>query len=170
MVRKAGPWVAALVPLLLGTALRVRYAVGAEPFVDEPTTLLVAEAIARSGVPTLPSGLFYGNDLPFSYLAGGLVVLFGPHLVVLRLFAVAASAGTLGLVAMAGRRLGSAWVGLWAALLLALDPAAIVWGGRARGYALLGLLAFVAVWLFYAGTAAPGRDGLRRLGLLVVVL
>ena len=170
MVRKAGPWVAALVPLLLGTALRVRYAVGAEPFVDEPTTLLVAEAIARSGVPTLPSGLFYGNDLPFSYLAGGLVVLFGPHLVVLRLFAVAASAGTLGLVAVAGRRLGSAWVGLWAALLLALDPAAIVWGGRARGYALLGLLAFVAVWLFYAGTAAPGRDGLRRLGLLVVVL
>jgi 4-amino-4-deoxy-L-arabinose transferase-like glycosyltransferase len=170
MVRKAGPWVAALVPLLLGTALRVRYAVGAEPFVDEPTTLLVAQAIARSGVPTLPSGLFYGNDLPFSYLAGGLVALFGPHLLVLRLFAVAASAGTLGLVTVAGRRLGSAWVGLWAALLLALDPAAIVWGARARGYALLGLLAFVAVWLFYAGTSAPGRDGLRRLGLLVVVL
>jgi 4-amino-4-deoxy-L-arabinose transferase-like glycosyltransferase len=161
---------AALIPLLLGFALRLRYALGAEPFVDEPTTLLVAQAIARSGLPTLPSGLFYGNDLPFSYLVGGLVALFGPHLLVLRLLSVAASTATIGLVYLVGRRLGSAWVGLWAGLLLAVDPLAIIWGGRARAYALLALLVFLAAWLFYAGTASPGRDMLRRLALALLVV
>ena len=64
-------WGLALIPLILGFALRLRYVLHAEPFVDEPTTVLVGESIARSGVPVLPSGLFYGNDLPFSYLVGG---------------------------------------------------------------------------------------------------
>ena len=169
VLRSAAPLAAALIPLVLGFALRLRYALQAEPFVDEPTTLLVAQAIARSGVPTLPSGLFYGNDLPFSYLAGGLVALLGAHLVVLRLFSVVASVLTIGLVYLAGKRLFSPWTGLWAALLLALSPEAIVWGGRARAYALLGLLVLAAVWLFYAGVMAE-RDGQRRLGLLLLVL
>jgi 4-amino-4-deoxy-L-arabinose transferase-like glycosyltransferase len=159
--------------------LRLRYALGTEPFVDEPTTLLVAQAIAHSGLPILPSGLFYGNDLPFSYLAGGLVALFGPNLLLLRLFSVGLSAATMGLVYLAGRRMGSAWLGLWAGLLLALDPAAITWGGRARAYALLAFLVTAAVWLFRTSLAAThdnlpegrrlGLDGLRRLALLLVV-
>jgi 4-amino-4-deoxy-L-arabinose transferase-like glycosyltransferase len=159
----------ALLPLLLGFALRLSYVLQAEPFVDEPTTLLVAQSIAHSGVPVLPSGLFYGNDLPFSYLAGGLVALFGPRLEVLRLFSLAASLLTVVLVYRAGRRLLSPWAGLWAALLLALSPDAIVWGGRARAYVLLALLAFLAVWLFYAGLAAE-RSRLRRLGWLTLVI
>ncbi len=168
-LRSAAPLAAVLIPLLLGFALRFRYAVQAEPFVDEPTTLLVAQAVARSGIPTLPSGLFYGNDLPFSYLTGGLVALLGDHLVVLRLFSVAASVVTIGLVYLAGKRLWSAWAGLWAGLLLALDPAAILWGGRARAYALLQLLVFLAVWLFYAGVKGE-RPGLHRLGLTLLVI
>jgi 4-amino-4-deoxy-L-arabinose transferase-like glycosyltransferase len=159
----------ALLPLLLGFALRFRYVLQAQPFVDEPTTLLVAQAIARSGVPVLPSGLFYGNDLPFSYLAGGLVALFGPRLEAIRLFSLAASLLTVAMVYQAGKRLLSPWAALWAALLLALSPEAILWGGRARAYALLALLAFLAAWLFYAGLAAE-RDGLRRLGWLTLVM
>ena len=159
----------ALLPLLLGFALRFHYALRAEPFVDEPTTMLVAQAIAGSGVPVLPSGLFYGNDLPFSYLAGGLVALFGPRLEVIRLFSLAASLLTITLVYQAGRRLFSPWAGLWAALLLALSPEAIVWGGRARAYALLELLVFLAAWLLYAGLAAD-RGSLRRWGWLILVI
>jgi 4-amino-4-deoxy-L-arabinose transferase-like glycosyltransferase len=162
-------WVALLIPLLVGFLLRLRYALTAEPFVDEPTTLLVAQAIARQGLPLLPSGLFYGNDLPFSYLAGGLVALSGPSLTVLRLFSLAASVATIGLVYDAGRRWFSPWTGLWAALLLALSPEAILWGGRARAYALLDLLTFLSVWLFYGGLVAE-RPVRRRLGLALLVV
>jgi 4-amino-4-deoxy-L-arabinose transferase-like glycosyltransferase len=175
VLRNAAALAAVLLPLLVGLALRLEYALGAEPFVDEPTTLLVAQAVARSGMPNLPSGLFYGNDLPYSYLAGGLVALFGAHLVVLRLLSVAASVLTIGLVSLAGKRLFSPWAGLWAGSLLALNPEAIIWGGRARAYALFGLLVLAAVWLFYAGVSegeagSPARSGPRRLGLLLLVL
>jgi 4-amino-4-deoxy-L-arabinose transferase-like glycosyltransferase len=174
-------WAAALIPLLVGFVLRFHYLVHAEPFVDEPTTLLAAQAIARTGVPILPSGLFYGNDLVFSYLAGALVAVAGANLVVLRAFSLAASLVTIGLVYLVGglafvrqageRKDGPAWswIGLWAALFLALSPEAIVWGTRARAYALLQLLAFLAVWLFSLGVMA-GKDGLRRLGLLLMVV
>jgi 4-amino-4-deoxy-L-arabinose transferase-like glycosyltransferase len=179
---RAAWWIAALIPLLLGFALRLHYLLHAEPFVDEPTTLLVAQAIARTGLPILPSGLFYGNDLVFSYLVGGLVAALGANLAVIRAVSLGASLAAISLVYLAGRRtfgwqaggetragLASPWIGLWAALFLALSPEAIIWGTRARAYALLQLLAFLAVWMFYLGVA-EGRDGLRRLGLLLLVV
>ena len=162
-------WAPAIIPLWLGFALRAHYILGAEPFVDEPTTLLVAQAIARSGVPVLPSGLFYGNDLPFSYVAGGLVALLGPHLEVIRWFSLAVSLATLALVYQAGYRLFSPWTGWWAALLLALSPEAIVWGGRARAYAFLGWLVLLAIWLFSIGLETD-RPLPRRLGWLFLIL
>lgn len=155
--------------LLLAFGLRLRYALQPEPFVDEPTSLLVAEAIARTGVPRLPSGLFYGNDLPYSYLLGGLVALVGPSLLAARLLSVAASVLTTGLVYLAGRRLVSPWAGLWGAGLLALNAEAILWGGRARAYGLLGLLSFLAAATFFGGLAS-GRAAVRRLGLALLVL
>ncbi len=162
-------WAPATIPLVVGFALRAHYVLRAEPFVDEPTTLLVAQAIARSGVPVLPSGLFYGNDLPFSYLAGGLVALLGPHLEIIRWFSVTASLATLALVYQTGYRLLSPWTGWGAALLLALSPEAILWGGRARAYALLGLLVFLATWWFFRGVKAD-RPLVRRLGWLSLIL
>jgi len=158
----------ALLPVGVGLALRLTYALHAEPFVDEPTTMLVAQAVARTGVPVLPSGLFYGNDLPFSYLAGLLVALFGPHLLAVRLLSVAASVATIALAYAAGLRLFSLQAGLWAALLLALAPQEIIWGSRARAYALLELLVLASTWLYYAGVSGD-RAGPRRLGLLLLV-
>ncbi|MFC2015599.1 hypothetical protein ACFLUM_01565 [Chloroflexota bacterium] len=173
-------WLAALLPVLLGFGLRLWYALQSEPFVDEPTTLLVARAIASSGVPILPSGLFYGNDLPFSYLAGALVAVFGARILVIRAFSVAAGVLTIALIYEMGSRLswqahadrgpvGHRWIGLWAALLFALSPAAIIWGGRARGYSLLGLLVLLAICSFYAGITADG-PGRRRVGWLLLVV
>lgn len=155
--------------LLLAFGLRLRYALQPEPFVDEPTSLLVAEAIAHTGIPRLPSGLFYGNDLPYSYLLGGLVALVGPSLLAARLLSVVASVLTTGLVYLVGRRFVSPWAGLWGAGLLALNGEAILWGGRARAYGLLGLLSFLAAATFFRGLAS-GRAALRRLGLALLVL
>ncbi|MEJ2207693.1 MAG: glycosyltransferase family 39 protein [Anaerolineae bacterium] len=176
-----GGWAIVTIPLLLGFALRLWYALQATPFVDEPTTVLVARSIAATGLPTLPSGLFYGNDLPFSYLAGGAVALAGSgagaQLLAIRLLSVAAGTLTIGLVYLAGRRYLSARAGFFAALLLALSPEAVLWGGRARAYALLGLMVLGAVSLYYAGLPASGRPasqargGLyRRLGLALLVV
>ncbi|HSJ59300.1 MAG TPA: hypothetical protein VLC95_19095 [Anaerolineae bacterium] len=166
-----------LAVVLLAFGLRLHYAASAEAFVDEPTTLLVAKAIAGSGLPVLPSGLFYGNDLPFSYLAGAIVALTGADaensLLAVRLLTVAAAVGTVVVVAVAGRRFFGPWVGAWAALLVALDPEAIVWGGRARAYGVLGLLSFGGLALFYAGVrGAEGAQsrGLRRGGLALMVI
>jgi 4-amino-4-deoxy-L-arabinose transferase-like glycosyltransferase len=155
--------------VLLAFGLRLRYALQPEPFVDEPTTLLVAQAIARTGVPRLPSGFFYGNDLPYSYLMGGLVALVGPSLLAARLLSVAASVLTAGLVYLVGRRVLTPLAGLWGAALLALNPEAILWGGRARAYGLLGLLAFLAAAAFFWGVASD-RPLRRRLGLALLVL
>ena len=135
-------------PIVLGFALRLLYVLQAEPFVDEPTTMLAAQAIVRSGVPVLPSGFFYGNDLIYAFLMGGLVALVGPSLTTLRLFSLALSVVTIGLVCQAGKRLISPWTGLWGGMLLALSTPSIVWGGRARAYALLQFLAFLGLWLF----------------------
>ncbi|MBN1657193.1 MAG: hypothetical protein JXA93_02265 [Anaerolineae bacterium] len=169
---------------LLAFGLRFYYATHAEAFVDEPTTLLVAGAIARSGLPVLPSGLFYGNDLPFSYLAGAIVALTGADaassLLAVRLLTIAAAVATVLGVAIAGRRFFGPWVGLWAALLVTLDPEAIVWGGRARAYGVLGLFSLCGLALFYAGVQSRGlqhthghgtqSSGLRRAGLALLVV
>lgn len=159
----------ALIPLALGFGLRLCYLTQSAPFVDEPTTLLAAQAVASSGVPTLPSGLFYGSDLPFSYLSGGLVILFGSHLETIRMFSLVVSMLTIALVYQMGKKLFSPWAGIWAALLLALAPEAIIWGGRARAYALLAFLVLLAVWLFQAGVSGE-QNGRRRLGLFVLVV
>ncbi len=159
----------AVVLVLLAFGLRLGYALQPEPFVDEPTTLLVAQAIARTGIPRLPSGLFYGNDLPYSYLVGGLVALVGPSLLAARLLTVVTSVLTVALLYLVGRRLLSPWAGLWGATLLALNPEAILWGGRARAYGLLGLLAFVAAAAFFWGLASD-RAALRRVGLALLVV
>ncbi|MEJ2737160.1 MAG: glycosyltransferase family 39 protein, partial [Anaerolineae bacterium] len=159
----------ALIPLALGFGLRLYYLAQAAPFVDEPTTLLAAQAVASSGVPTLPSGLFYGNDLPFSYLSGGLLMVFGPHLETIRMFSLVVSVLTLALVYQMGKQLFSPWVGIWGALLLALIPEAIRWGGRARAYALLAFLVLLAVWLFHAGVKSE-QNGKRRLGMATLVV
>lgn len=171
-----GRWASAAIPLLLGFALRLVYALQAEPFIDEPTTVLVARAIAAGGLPMLPSGLFYGNDLPFSYLAGGAIALAGSraevHLLAIRLLSVGAGVLTIGLVYLAGRRFFSSRAAFLAALFLALSPEAVLWGGRARAYALLGLLAFSAIALYYAGLPVSQTRGARyrRLGLALLVI
>jgi 4-amino-4-deoxy-L-arabinose transferase-like glycosyltransferase len=181
---RAAWWAAALIPLLFGFLLRIHYLFRAEPFVDEPTTVLAAQAIANTGFPVLPSGLFYGNDLVFTYLVGLLVRAAGADLTLIRAFSLVVSLVSIALAYTVGwhvfdrssgpseaRARGPAapWIGFWAASLLALSPAAVIWGARARAYALLQLLVLLSVWLVYLGVKSD-RDGPRRLGWVLLVV
>jgi hypothetical protein len=58
---------------------------------------------------------------------------------------------------------------LVAAALLAFSPEGIVWGGRARMYALAQLLVLLLAFLVYEGSQREGRSRLRWLALLTLL-
>jgi len=154
----------------IGLALRGYYLWRATPFVDEPSSLLVAQAILRTGRPVLPSGLFYGHDLPFSYLAALFVAVLGPHVESIRWLSLLASGLTLGLLFVWGSRRFSPSVGLWAMALWAVIPDAVLWGARGRSYALLQLIVLCASIGFVEGALAADRPRIRRLAWLLLIL
>jgi hypothetical protein len=152
-----------------GLGLRLGYFLNGDPFVDEWATMLVARGIWERGLPFLPSGSFYGHGMLFSYLDAVFLALLGWTPVVAQLPSLIAGLLTIPLTYVVGRRLfGSSeypgtvvdkrewdrrWrgeaVGLLAAALLALDPNAIIWAGRARAYTLQQMLVLLAILLLY---------------------
>jgi hypothetical protein len=157
-----------VIVLLIGLALRLVYLLRASPFVDEYSTLMAVQGILAHGVPLLPSGFFYGHDPLYSYAATGAALLWLDDLTIVRFLSLVASLGAVVLTYGMGHRLFSTWAGLLAAAFLALSPEAVLWGARARAYALEQLLALVAFWLFYRGVEND-RPLWRRLGLLALV-
>ena len=136
---------------IVAFALRLRYLTLFQYHIDEFFTLAAAKFIAETGLPRYPTGLMYDPGLPYSYLTGGLFRLFGFSEALGRWPAVIF--GTLGVVTvywLGTRVLRSKWVGLLAALWLAVSLESVEWGGRARMITLaqwLGLLAAALLWL-----------------------
>jgi hypothetical protein len=150
--------------LLLGGWLRWQFIHTVRLYPDEFVTLLAIEMIGERGTPTLPSGLFYEHGLLYSYLAGVAALAGPPHLAG-RYLSMALGMLAILLLFRVGRRWFSPWVGLLAALGLAVSPAAIHWSGRVRMYALLQLLVLLTLWLLYSGIMDQ-RPTVRRLGLV----
>jgi len=161
-------WIALV--LLLGVALllRWRYIQEISPFVDEYVTAWAARNVPAQGLPIFPSGNLYPHGLIFTYLEVPFVL--GPFDETLaRIPALLVSLAALPAAYWVGRRLFSEQAGLVAAAAMAVDPDFITWGGRARMYGLLQLLALLVVYVYYRGLAED-RPGLRygAMGLLVV--
>jgi 4-amino-4-deoxy-L-arabinose transferase-like glycosyltransferase len=164
--------------LLIALVLRLAYAWHSHPFFDEYVTILAARMILQSGLPVLPSGLFYEHGLLFSYLdapwvgiAGWLSALGGdrPLFLLARLPSVLIGVTTVWLVYRVGENWFNARVGLMAAALLALAPQAVVWGGRARMYSLAQLLALGLAVLVYRGSRGTGNSRLRWPALVILM-
>ncbi len=147
---------------LAALALRLAYAFHSNPFVDEFTTVLAAQSILRRGWPVLPSGLFYEHGLLFSYLDAPFVAVASTAnlITMARLPSALIGAATVPLLYRLGRRWFSPGVGLAAAALLAFSPEGMVWGGRARMYALAQLLVLLTVLWAFEGSR--GRGNARR--------
>ncbi|MBN1995512.1 MAG: hypothetical protein JW953_22685 [Anaerolineae bacterium] len=164
------PTITLIILTLAGFALRLHYLISTHPFFDEYTTGLAARQILQYGWPVLPSGLFYEHGLLATYVIAPFAALFinAPvsqwqpahwSLMLARWPSLLVSAVTIPLLYTLGRR-GfttslSAPLGLLAAGLFAFSPEGMVWGGRARMYALATLLVLLAVYWAYRGSIWP---------------
>lgn len=135
--------------------LRFQFIRAANLYPDEFVTLLAMAMIKQTGLPVLPSGLFYDHGLLYSYVAA-LASSLGDPALWGRLTSLVFGLATLGLTYRTGARWFSAKVGLLAAIGLALAPAALAWSGRVRMYALLQFLVLLVVVLMLEG-AVNGR-------------
>ncbi len=169
---------------LAGFSLRLHYLLTSHPFFDEYTTVLAARETLQHGWPILPSGLFYEHGLLATYLTVPFAALFlklpmaewqPAHwgLMLARWPSAVAGTLTIPLIYAIGRRglTGPAKSGaaLLAAGLFALSPEGIVWGGRARMYALATLLVLLTVYLAYRGAKHPAPASYRWLALLTLL-
>jgi len=155
------PLLAILAVISLGAIWRILYVVDVSPFVDEYITMQAATKILAHGYPLLASGNIYTHGIAHSYLVAGAFALLGRTETAARLPGLLISLFTLLLVWFIGRRMFGRRAALLASLLLALDPAAIIWGGRARMYAFQQLCVLLAFyWLYRSDIAAePANDG-----------
>ncbi len=162
-----------LLAVLAGLALRLGYATGASPYIDEYATIWAGRQVLSQGLPRFPTGAIYTQGLLYTYLEAGALAL-GADFSSLqaRMPSLVLSILTLALTVLAARRLFRVSpVGL-AALWLAVDGQAIIWGGRVRTYALLQFLVLAAFLAWYHGAVDGDRAGPRwvAIGLLLVAL
>ena len=174
-MRKRWRWLVLLglaLIVLAGAGLRLGYFLNGDPFVDEWATMVAARSIWEHGLPILPSGVFYGHGMLFSYLDALFLAVFGWTAVVAQTPSLIAGLFSIPLAYVVGRSLfappptGQAadgqgspgqtldhWraevVGLLGAALLALDPVAVLWSGRARAYTLQQVLVMLAILFIY---------------------
>jgi 4-amino-4-deoxy-L-arabinose transferase-like glycosyltransferase len=159
-------WLTALAGVLLVAAwLRWRYIVHVQPYPDEFVTLLAIKMILQKGVPILPSGLFYEHGLLFSYAGAAASAVAGFSRNVVRATSLVFGLLTVLLTWQVGRRWFSMATGLLAATMLAVAPTAVLWGGRARMYALLELWVLLTLYFALQGSLVD-RPGWRRLALV----
>ena len=154
-------WLGLIAVLLMGTGLRLAFSLISHPHVDEYSSIWAALQTLQKGVPVLPSGFIYLQGLLFTYVDAVFIGALGVSEWTARLPNLLASVLTLPLVFVWGRRTFGSWAGLIATTLTALGPASIVWGGRARMYALQQMLLVWALYAFYVGYVETRRDGQR---------
>jgi 4-amino-4-deoxy-L-arabinose transferase-like glycosyltransferase len=146
-------WILVALCAAVGFGLRLAYLLGVPPFLDEYSSMLTGLSILqRGGLPELPSGVLYPSGSLFSYLEAAFFGLFGFSDAVARLPSLVIGVLTLPLFYLVARRMLNRPVALLSVALLAVMPEAVVWGGRARMYALLQLLVLLAVYFFYRNT------------------
>jgi 4-amino-4-deoxy-L-arabinose transferase-like glycosyltransferase len=135
--------------LVVAFWLRWIYVQGVSLYVDEYITLRAARQILDQGLPLLPTGNFYSHGLLLSYAEAGIMALAGFNPVAARLLVLIVSLLAVALTWWVGRRWFSPPVGLLAAMLLAMTPEAIIWGGRARMYAPLQFFVLLAIFFYW---------------------
>jgi hypothetical protein len=146
-VRVSSTWERIAFPVVLlllmgaGLYLRLTYLLTTSPYIDEYTTMWVAQRTLQHGYPVFSTGSIYAQGLLFTYLDALFFLLFGFSETVARMPSLIVSVCTIPSVYL-------------------------VWGGRARNYALIQLLLLWAVYLFYKWAIADEGSIYRWLFVL----
>lgn len=149
---------AVVVTVVGGLSLRLAYLSVSHPHVDEYSTVWAALRVIEKGTPLLPSGFLYLQGVLFTYLDAGFIALLGLSEWAARLPSLLLSVLTIAVLYAWGRRAFGPWFALAAATLTALAPDSIVWGGRARMYALQQTLFVLALYAFWRGYVHQRRS------------
>ena len=166
-------WVPIALILVIAFAFQFRFAAAQHlsSHIDESASVLAATMVADKGYPLFPSGTLYLQGATISYALAPMIKLgWGDldNLLPLRMFSVIV--GTIAVLfsfLLARSITRSSAVGFIAALLLAIDPVTVRWGGMVRMYALLQLLSLIVIWLFVRGLQRPPKR--RDLIIMVIV-
>jgi hypothetical protein len=163
-------WIIVLILMGVALALRWRYVQDISLSVDEFNTIWAARHVLVRGIPSFPSGNIYPHGFVFTYLVVPFVLGdFSEALA--RIPGVIVSLAALPAAFWVGRRMFDDRVGVIAAAALAVDPDAVLWGGRARMYGLLQLLTIIVFYVYYRGlTGGRARDRYLAMGLVVVAI
>jgi hypothetical protein len=162
---KAPVWLALI--LAVGLALRLYRIDFQQLQFDENVSWDTARGILRTGLPQSPSGIYYTRSPLYHYLLAGWLLLFGDNYVSARCFALlpglgVISAGYALVLAVSGRR----YLGLLAALLLALSPWELHFSSFIRFYQLGQLFVVLCTLFFLKGFV--WRQGKRYQNLFFV--
>ena len=124
-----------LIFILIGEGFLLRVLYTERPYFhpDEYISMFAAKIVAERGVPILPSGLWYDQEVIFSYLGALFIYLMGVSHLAVRWVSVLFGALSIPMAYVTTRRLlSSPFAGVTAAALLAVAPVAVLWGSRAR--------------------------------------
>ena len=150
--------------LLVGFGWRSLFMREHHPYTDEFVSMLASQGVQNSGLPILPSGLFYTHGFLYSMLNGsyvGLLRFIGlgflpesfqfPYRIPSLFFSLLAMAVLY--------RIGRDWfgpiTGLMAAGMLAVAPEAVLWGAMVRMYSLTMLMIPLLAFVTYKTMSAP---------------
>ncbi len=146
--------------VLVAFGLRLLYVTRISPYIDEFTSIWAAKLILQKGLPLTPAGAIYHRGILFSYVEALSTSLFGFSKEASRMPSVFIAVVTVPCLYLVGRRMLGDRSGLFAVAFLSFAPQAVVWGARARMYALLQLLALLAVYFLYAAIV-ESRKGIH---------
>jgi 4-amino-4-deoxy-L-arabinose transferase-like glycosyltransferase len=136
------------------------------PYIDEYTTMWIAQRTVEYGYPVFSTGAIYSQGMLFTYLDALFIWVFQFSELVARTPSLLISVFTIPCVYLVGKRMFSDHEGLIAAAMVAFAPQAVIWGGRARNYALIQLIILWAAFLFYKWVIVQDGD---KYGWLFVV-
>jgi len=154
--------VALFLIVALAAFWRILYMANVSPFVDEYISMWAAMKILAHGYPRLASGNIYVHGIAHSYLIATSLALLGHSETAARIPSMVISLLTLPIVFHVGRRMFGWRAGLFATLLLAVDPDAITWGARARMYAFQQLCVLLAYYWLYRSDISDVQEGSTR--------
>jgi hypothetical protein len=168
VTRREQPWLPLLLLILIisvGAWVRLS-GHGTQPFSeDELNHVFAARSLSATGEPALPSGWHYLRGIDFTRMVQFFQArVADPELAARLPSALAGSAGLLIMAAVAWRLAGP-WPAVWATLLLALFPLAVIESRRSRFYTwqmVWLLVSLFAGWRALTGSwraALPRTDG-----------